>query len=383
MGGSDPALKAPLVLIDATAIPANRGGVGRYVESIVGALASAQARTIIVCQTRDQALFESLGVQTIPAPSRVSRVSQRLLWEQFALPRLARRLDVDLVHSPHYTFPLWMRVPRVVTIHDLTFFTMPELHSAVKRVFFRWWIRAASRFGVSVIAVSQATASEYARLTNAEPTSITVSHLGYDERIFHAPAAEELRALQETVPALPPSWIAFLGTLEPRKNVVSLIEGYCDAVGRSTAEPPALLLAGDDGWDDQVDAAISRARQGGADVRKLGYLPLESLSAFLGGSTIFAYPSLGEGFGLPVLEAMASGACVLTTDRLSLPEVGGDAAVYTGVSSAAIADSLHALLEDEVHRAAIARAGVTRAMSFTWAAAASRHVDAYRRAAHK
>jgi glycosyltransferase involved in cell wall biosynthesis len=354
--------------------------VGRYVDGIVDALVDSGTDVIVACQPGDLSFFESRGVAAVAGPSGIRRAPFRLLWEQIGLPRLARKLMVDVVHSPHYTFPLLLGMPRVVTVHDLTFFTLPGLHSPLKRVFFRWWIRAASRLRITVIADSQATATDFVRIAGASPERITVSHLGYDEELFHSPDAASVERLRAAIPDLPDSWIAFLGTLEPRKNIVALIDGYRAATKDTTSPAPALLLAGGTGWDQGVDPAIAAARAEGADVRKVGYLPLETLSAFLGGSIVFAYPSLGEGFGLPVLEAMAAGACVMTTDRLSLPEVGGDAVAYTGVSSAEIATSLSALLADPQRRSSLSVAALDRARAFTWASAAIRHTAAYSKA---
>ncbi len=121
--------------------------------------------------------------------------------------------------------------------------------------------------------------------------------------------------------------MAFLGTLEPRKNVPNLIRGFVQAV-RDRPDPPVLVLAGGRGWDEQVDAAAHTVPSG-VEVLRPGYLPLNDLPALLGGAEVVAYPALGEGFGLPVLEAMACGATVLTTPRLALPEVGGEAVAYT------------------------------------------------------
>jgi glycosyltransferase involved in cell wall biosynthesis len=141
-------------------------------------------------------------------------------------------------------------------------------------------------------------------------------------------------------------------------------------------DPPALVLAGGSGWDDTVDGVVAEVPPSLRLLRP-GYLRFSDLPGYLGGATVVAYPSFGEGFGLPVLEAMACGAPVLTTRRLSLPEVGGDAVAYTEPDEAAIGEALAALLDDPAERARLAAAGHARAQQFTWAASAEVHLASY------
>jgi glycosyltransferase involved in cell wall biosynthesis len=145
------------------------------------------------------------------------------------------------------------------------------------------------------------------------------------------------------------------------------------------AEPPALVLAGVGGWSEELDDAVARVPSSLRLIRP-GYLPFADLPGFLGGALVVAAPSRGEGFGLPVLEAMACGAPVLTTYRASLPEVGGDAVAYTEPDADSIAVALRALLDDPERRAALAASGYARAQQFTWAASAAAHVASYKRA---
>ncbi len=159
----------------------------------------------------------------------------------------------------------------------------------------------------------------------------------------------------------------------------ALIRGFARAC-RGRSEPPALVLAGQPGWDSQVERALDSVPHR-IRVIRAGYLPVERLAGFLGGAQLVAYPSLGEGFGLPVLEGMACGACVLTTRRLSLPEVGGDAVAYCGVGAGDIAASLGELLDDPAQRSMLAAAAQQRAKEFSWAGSAERHREAYARAA--
>lgn len=371
---------AATVVFDATAVPSDRGGVGRYVDGIVPALVAAGVDLVVVAQERDRALFERTGARVVVAPGWASSTPGRLVWEQIGLPRIARRLGARVIHSPHYTFPVFTRRRHVVTVHDLTFYSHPEVHSAAKRLFFRSWLRFGALRRVPVIAVSDATGREYRRVFRVHGP-LTVAPLGYEGELFHPPTAEESAAFR-TVAELPDGrWIAFLGTIEPRKNVVALIEGYQLAVReRPRAERPALLLAGAAGWDPHAGPAVEKARSAGYDVRLLGYLPVETLSAFLGDAEIVAYPSLGEGFGLPVLEAMATGGVVLTSDRLSLPEVGGDAVAYTGTEPAQIGAALGELLDDSDRRSDLRRRALERALTFSWPRTAERHVAAYRAA---
>jgi glycosyltransferase involved in cell wall biosynthesis len=370
------------VLFDATSIPRNRAGVGRYVDGLLGAFALDRHRIdlVVVAKPVDVAGFRSLGLETVAAPPRTASTWQRLVWEQFGLPGLAVRLGCSVIHSPHYTFPLFSRLRRVVTLHDLTFFTMPEVHTRVKAPMFRWWIRRVARTRKRVVSVSRATSDEFIRIVGGDPGLVTIAHHGFDRAVFHPPTAEEMRTFASNHGVETGNWIAFLGTLEPRKNVRALVAAYAavatqeSAAGRSA---PPLLLAGSEGWGAGIANELSSAAAAGADIRTLGYLPVDDLRAFLGGARVVAYPSLGEGFGLPVLEAMASGATVLTTRALSLPEVGGDAVAYSDTDAASIAAALGALLADADERERLAAAGIERAAAFTWDASAAAHAQAY------
>ncbi|HEX7354329.1 MAG TPA: glycosyltransferase family 1 protein [Mycobacteriales bacterium] len=369
------------VLVDCTAVPADRGGVGRYVDGLVAALGTAGADLALVCQRSDAERYGRLAphAEVVPCPAAVSHRPARLAWEQTGLPMLVKDVRADVVHSPHYTMPLRVGRPVVVTIHDLTFFTEPSMHTAVKGTFFRSATRTALRRAARVIVPSKATRDELVRVLGADATEVDVAYHGVDTETFHLPDDTEKARVAARLGLGTRSYVAFLGTLEPRKNVPALVRAWTTAVA-DRPDPPALVLAGGAGWDSDVDAAVA-AVPPHLTVLRPGYLRFADLPGYLGGALVVAYPSFGEGFGLPVLEAMACGGAVLTTPRLSLPEVGGDAVAYTEPDADAIATNLAALLDDPDRRLALGRAGHARAGEFTWAASAEAHLASYELAA--
>jgi glycosyltransferase involved in cell wall biosynthesis len=369
------------VLLDATAVPADRGGVGRYVDGLVGALAASGQEIVVVCQRSDAERFHRLAdnAEIVAGPSAIAHRPARLAWEQTGLPLVAQQVGAGVIHSPYYTMPLHAQVPVVVTVHDVTFFSEPELHSALKTGFYRSATRTAVRRASRVVVPSQATRDELVRLLDADPERIDVARHGVDTTTFRPPSDSETRRVSDRLGLHGRPYVAFLGVLERRKNVPDLVRGWVKAVD-GMAEPPALVLAGSSGWDDGVDQAVTEVPPHLKIVRT-GFMRPADLPGLLGGAMVVAYPSKAEGFGLPVLEAMACGAAVLTARRLSLPEVGGDAVAYTEPDADSIGKALRELIDDEPRRVQLSQRGVERAREFTWEASATAHLAAYARAA--
>ncbi len=373
--------RSPRVLVDATSVPADRGGVGRYVDGLLGALSRRDDVDLaVVCQRTDAERYERQlpQAQVFAAPAAVSHRPARLAWEQTGLPLLAQQVGAKVLHSPFYTCPLRASCPVTVTVHDATFFTEPEHYDKSRRTFFRSAIKTSLRRAERVIVPSKATRDELIRLLDADPTCIDVAYHGVDPAAFHAPSADEKARVRARLGLGELAYVAFLGAKEPRKNVPNLIRGWAKAV-RERPQPPALVLAGGQGHDDEIDQAVA-AIPSHLRLLRPGYLRFADLPGYLGGALVAAYPSYGEGFGLPVLEAMACGAPVLTTPRLSLPEVGGEAVAYTGPEPDDIARDLGRLLDDEPRRLALAAAGLARAREFSWDSSAEVHLGSWARA---
>lgn len=373
-------IQSPRVLLDGTAIPADLGGVGRYVDDLVPELLEVGVDLAIVVKERDSEHFSHRlpGTRVIPVSGALDARPVRMAWEQTGLPALVRQLQPDVLHSPHYTSPVRPGVPVVITLHDATFFSHPDAHSPLKRVFFQTAIKRAVRVADALVVPSIATRDETIRYAGGSADRFFVAYHGVDRNVFHPVDDAERERVAASLGLVGRRYVGFLGTLEPRKNVPNLIRGWIRAV-RDLHDPPALVLAGGKGWDEGVEPALAEVPPHLTVVRP-GYLPLEDLPGFLSGCEVLAYPSIAEGFGLPVLEAMSCGAATLTTQLTSLPEVGGDAVAYCEPAADSIASELSALLDDAPLRARLSAAAIERAGLFTWKASARAHLEAYRAA---
>lgn len=362
------------VSIDVTAIPIALTGAGRYVVELVNALVAVDGVDLtLVTRANDRERW--------PGGARISGRAPamrplRLAWEQVALPRLLDRAGVDVHHAPHYTMPERARVPSVVTIHDLTFFDHPEWHERSKVRFFQRAISRAAERAAALICVSDTTATRFRdRFPSSGP--VHVAPHGVDHTRFTAVGDDTTDGDALARLNLRPPYVAFVGTLEPRKDVASLIHAF-DRVADDYHDL-TLAIAGGRGWGDTgIDMALRVARHGDR-VSELGYVDIDVLPALLRRAAAVAYPSRDEGFGVPVLEAMACGAPVVTTADTVMAEVAGDGALLVasgdvdGLATALTVAVRGGSAVDDLRRRALARAA-----AFTWEASAAKHVAAYR-----
>ena len=363
--------------IDLSLVPGQRVGVGQYSYQLARALARVDHETaytlypvfyfIVHPEHRAAALPSARNMRTAMRwlPPRLVT----WLWRVDRSEAFKERLlgNVDVVHSTTFCAPRLSARRRklVATIHDVTFVSHPEFHVPANIEHCLNGTRHAIERADVLIAISESTRRDLVELLHAPAERIVVTPEAADPDLAPVTDGARLAEVRRRY-QLPDRFVLFLGAMEPRKNLVRLVEAF-NALKPAIRRETWLVVAGAQGWlNDSVRARVESL--GLADrVHFAGYVEGGDLAALYSLATVFAYPSLWEGFGLPVLEAMACGTPVLTSDVSSLPEVAGDAAVLVPPTDVdAIADGLTRLLEDTALRADLAARGRRQAARFSW-----------------
>ena len=282
----------------------------------------------------------------------------RLSWEMMHRPP-------DVLFVPAHVLPLVHPPRSVVTIHDLGYLHFPRAHRPLDRLYLDLSTRFNARAAAHVIADSQATKRDLVERYGVEPSKISVIYPGYDEEAFQPLREREAIEAVKTRYGIAGDYILFVGTIQPRKNLVRLMEAF--SLLKRQAADLQLVIAGKKGW--LYEAIFRRVRELGLEGRVVftGYVAEEDLPALFSGARLFVFPSLYEGFGLPVLEAMACGVPVVCSNASSLPEVAGDAALlFDPLDVEGMAAAMERVLGDERLRAELVERGLKRAREFSW-----------------
>jgi len=297
------------------------------------------------------------------------------LWTLFALPRAARRLGVDVLHV-QYNGPRVRDPALVTTVHDVSFRLFPEWFSLKDRTVLDLGLRSTLSVARHVFAVSECTGEDIEQVYGIDRGQISVTYNALPPG-FEAPGSAEVEGVLERHGVERP-YVLFVGVRQPRKNLPRAIRAF-SAVKTRADLPHRLVLVGKRGWQaGETERAIEAA---GDDVQPVGYVPDADLPALYAGAEVFLFPSLYEGFGIPVLEAFACGTPVLTSNVSALPEVAGDAAAAVDPRDEdAIAEALLRVLGDAERRAELVARGRERLREFDWVETARRTVEGYERA---
>jgi glycosyltransferase involved in cell wall biosynthesis len=352
------------------------GGIGTYVRELVPALASrdpALGLTLFHSRFETPELPERWmrehPIEQLPASIR----SLYPRWDLTRRPLLPSSLaSANVVHATnHGAVPPTRRGQAlVVTVHDLAFVHAPDLFSRRWRWLYRAGLRAAVRHADAIVTPSRSTAEDVVSHTGVDPAKLHVVPLAAALPSGALDAADVATRLMISRP-----YALFVGTLEPRKNLVRLVRAYRRAAGRGL--PHALVLAGPMGWQHEP-LMRELALSGPGEIVMTGRVSADELDALYRGADAFVYPSLYEGFGLPVVEAMARGVPTITSATSSLPEVAGDAAELVDPRSVReLTDALERVLTDTAHADSLAARGRAQAERFSWDETARLTLEVY------
>ena len=367
------------VCVDGRYLRDDHPGVSRYLFNLLRGLTEVAGapELVVLADARADGPRHPLeelrrrGLRLWPSPSR-----PRTARDELALPALLRRLRADVFHAPFYATPGLCPCPRVVTVFD----TLPLdpggcLAHGARRLLAGWALRRACRSSARILTLSEHARADLQRRLGVAPERVSVTPGAPDPRF--APASPEAVAALVRRLGLPPRYVLGLGAHRPHKNLPRLVEAWAALDGAERAGHALVLAGREDHRYPDVRRRVAELGLG-CDVRFAGEVAEADLPALLSGATCLALPSLGEGFGLPALEAMACGTPVVCSSASSLPEVTGGAALLVDpVDTASIAAALRLLIADPERRAALARSGLTRAARFDWRRTARLTVEAY------
>jgi glycosyltransferase involved in cell wall biosynthesis len=367
--------------VDARSLVGQPTGVGRYVKNLVRAMAAADAaptlRLYLPAEPGPDLRAE--GIQRAVLRMPPGPLDNVFIWNHVRLPLHLLRRRVDLLHGTFYTLPALCPCPAVVTIHDITFDLHPEWYAPRARLAFSGFAASSARKARHVLTVSECSRRDILRAYSLPADRVTAVPLAPDPEFRSVEDPGELarvRAAHE----LGEEYLLHVGSITPRRNLPRLLEAFASVRSRAPhltlalagrVEPPSLPLEGE----------IEKRGLRGA-VRLLGYVSPADLPALYSGAAAVVYPSLYEGFGLPVLEAMACGAPVLASATSCFPEVAGDAALLVDpLDAEAMSAGIWSLLSDMPLRSTLVQRGRARAATFSWERAARETLAVYRRSA--
>ena len=369
----------PLILIDGQPARPPCTGVAWSVVDLVRALAERERGLRFVLATDHPELYSFLGGASeweIRPCGVGGGGAARLVWSQIGLPRLARRIGAALIHATTFPSPWCAPCPTVLTINDVAFHHHPETVTASRLMAYRWTLPLSLDRAAAILVISANTARELGAYRPRIAERIVETPLGTPHWVCE----------REAPPLRPPSApVLFVGTLEPRKNIAGLLEGFHRfrrGMEREpeVAEPPRLVVVGGGGWRNSREIGRMEAMARRGQLERVGYCDREELWRLMISARVLLFPSLHEGFGFPILEAMAAELPVVTSDRGAMREVAGSAALLVDPEDPDdIARALCRVYRDDALARSLCESGRRRCREFDWRTTAERTIEAYRR----
>lgn len=367
------------IALNAIIASSTRTGTGHYAANLAKAMLQIEHENelIIYCKEEMQDWFrEQANGKTSIVGTTIRTPEMRIFWEQTKLPQDLKRRDIDLLHSLAFTSPLLNNVKTVVTVHDLAFYYYPETISFVKKLYYRPVFKRSIKSAQRVITVSETVRKELIDAFRLIPESVISVPEAVSEEFLFVPSTEIIEKKCKKLGVHKP-YILTVGTLEPRKNLLMLIEAF-NLLKKEVNIPHKLTVAGKKGWLKLKDEKNKKLFDEANDIIFTGYIDQEDMPALYAGADFFLFPSLYEGFGLPLLEAFASGVPVITSDIPVHREVCGNAALFINPNDAVQwKEAILSLLDDSDTQNNLKEKGLQRVQEFSWKKAAEKTLEVY------
>jgi glycosyltransferase involved in cell wall biosynthesis len=370
--------------LDGFPLSSAKTGVGHYTFELARALAAlSPAHRLELISPTPFAEIVADQVKSIPnlhlVNPRTNAITRR--WWGIGLPRYVRRAALDVFHGTNFEVPLWNRNRTVATIHDLSVFLHPDKHEKQIARRARRRLPIMLRAAAMIITPTETVKREICERFKVDPNQVTVTPEAPRQNFQPLPAVDCAPIIRRL--GIDENFILFVGTIEPRKNLLTLVRAF-DQILRHTTERPQLVVAGGEGWlTDELHHFVRQANFGDR-LRMTGYLDDQDLRALYSACKVFVYPSLYEGFGLPPLEAMACGAPVIASRIPSLSEVlENNARFVEPLDEIALATAISELLANETERSRLSAPGLKHAAKFSWDKTARLTMEVYERVLRK
>jgi hypothetical protein len=371
------------LLIDATAIPQKPVGAGIYISRLVRELLLVnQEFDITILAHKDD--YDLFNLQDEYKKNFIFQIDRgkgfRILSEQIIFPSLIKKNKIDLYHGLHYTTPINKKTCTITTIHDTTFFLFPKKHTWLKRLYFKFFIKHSCFNSDHLITVSDNTKKDLIDLLNIDSKKITTTHLGVDDTFKPIVDVDKFEYIKFKY-QLPDRFILYVGLIEPRKNLSSLVRAFSRYL--TNLELPQdvhLIIAGRWGWESKELLTLVSELNISQKVHFPGYIDQNDLPFLYNMAKVFVYPSYYEGFGLPVLEAMACGTPVITSNVSSMPEFVGNGGILINPNDIdSLVDALRNTLTNNNLRNELSSNALIQSGKYSWKETARKTLAVYHR----
>lgn len=370
------------IAINTLSLNRTKAGMGNYIFNLINSLASIDKKNeyYVFVSDKNKQFFDirQKNFRIINAGKAVTKNFRRLMWEQLSLPKYIKKHKIDVLHSPGFVIPFLSKAKNILTIADMTFISHPKVHTLVKRFYFGLFMPPSIRKTDKILSISKSTKKDISDMLNINAGKIEVTHLSYGKE-FKILDKKNAKGFLSDNYSIDYPFILFVGMIEPRKNLKRVLKAFSQLKKQETI-PQKLVIVGKKGW--MYKGIFKTVKRLGLEKEIIftGYVPDNDLVKFYNSADVLVYPCLYEGFGIPILEAMACECPVITSNVSSMPEVAGDAALFVNpIKTDEIASAMKKVITNKKLQKKLREKGKLQCSKFSWKKTAEKTLLIYER----